>query len=127
MRMVLRSTSQQIWLPTKETKTGAGEWFRELRDLAWMPLSYLTQHFMVICLTEAPGLEVHVSTQASTTNYEAFAFWEEIGVSRVVLGALKSELLKLKKFVNTPHLKLKLSFTAQCVSVIQGVVSFLII
>ena len=25
-------------------ETGAGEWFRELRDLAWMPLSYLTQH-----------------------------------------------------------------------------------
>ena len=41
---------------------------------------------MVICLTEAPGLEVHVSTQASTTNYESFAFWKEIGVTRVVLA-----------------------------------------
>lgn len=105
-------------------EVGAGEWFRQLRDMGLDAVIVSDPAMITICLTEAPGLEVHVSTQASTTNYEAFAFWEEIGVTRVVL-ALKSVLLKLQKSANTHHLKLKLSFMEQCVSVTQDVVSFL--
>ena len=67
-------------------EVGAGEWFRQLRDMGLDAVIVSDPARITICLTEAPGLEVHVSTQASTTNYEAFAFWEEIGVSRVVLA-----------------------------------------
>ena len=67
-------------------EVGAGEWFRQLRDMGLDAVIVSDPAMITICLTEAPGLEVHVSTQASTTNYEAFAFWEEIGVSRVVLA-----------------------------------------
>lgn len=34
----------------------------------------------------APGLAVHISTQASITNYETILFWYEQGVRRVVLA-----------------------------------------
>ena len=67
-------------------EAGAGAWFRELRDMGLDAVIVSDPALMVICLTEAPGLEVHVSTQASTTNYESFAFWKEIGVTRVVLA-----------------------------------------
>lgn len=34
----------------------------------------------------APGLPLHISTQANTTNPSAAAFWHELGASRVVLA-----------------------------------------
>ncbi len=34
----------------------------------------------------APGLEIHLSTQANTANSEAMAFWRDCGVSRVNLA-----------------------------------------
>lgn len=35
---------------------------------------------------EAPDLEIHLSTQASVTNYRAAQFWKEQGISRIVLA-----------------------------------------
>lgn len=32
------------------------------------------------------NLEIHLSTQQSTLNYEAIKFWEKVGVKRIVLG-----------------------------------------
>ena len=34
----------------------------------------------------APGLEIHISTQASTVNSESCKFWYEQGAKRIVLG-----------------------------------------
>ena len=44
-------------------------------------------------------MEVHVSTQQSTLNYEACKWWYEMGVKRVVLGreATKTEILEIRK------------------------------
>jgi hypothetical protein len=33
-----------------------------------------------------PGMALHVSTQANTTNYAAVRAWEKLGASRVVLA-----------------------------------------
>src|SRR5690625_4049246 len=41
---------------------------------------------MQICVTDAPGLPIHLSTQASATNYETLNFWHEEGLERVVLA-----------------------------------------
>lgn len=45
------------------------------------------------------GMEVHVSTQQSTLNYEACKWWYEMGVKRVVLGreATMSEILEIRE------------------------------
>ena len=34
----------------------------------------------------APDMEIHISTQASTVNYEACKFWHQMGAKRIVLG-----------------------------------------
>ena len=101
---------------------GAGEWFRELRDMGLDAVIVSDPALMVICLTEAPGLEVHVSTQASTTNYEAFAFWEEIGVSRVVLAREVSmaEIEEIRKHTSLEieafvHGAMCISYSGRCV------------
>lgn len=45
------------------------------------------------------GIEVHVSTQQSTLNYEACKWWYEMGVKRVVLGreATEAEILEIRE------------------------------
>lgn len=39
-----------------------------------------------LCRNTAPGLSVHISTQANTTNAQSAAVWRELGASRVVLA-----------------------------------------
>ena len=41
---------------------------------------------IAICKEVAPGLEIHLSTQANTTNKYAAKFWADNGVKRVVLA-----------------------------------------
>lgn len=47
----------------------------------------------------APHLEIHLSTQANTTNAEAVNFWHELGVARIVLARELSleEIKKIRK------------------------------
>lgn len=52
-----------------------GAWCaRELRDMGLDAVIVSDPALIVICATEAPGLEIHLSTQASSTNYETFEF-----------------------------------------------------
>ena len=41
---------------------------------------------MDICASEAPGLPIHLSTQASAANWETLNFWKDEGLERVVLA-----------------------------------------
>lgn len=41
---------------------------------------------VAIIKEEAPDLEIHLSTQASVTNYSAAQFWKNQGISRIVLA-----------------------------------------
>lgn len=65
---------------------GAGEFFRKLRDIGITAVIVSDPSMIEICLTEAPGLAVHLSTQASTVNAETFKFWENEGLERLVLA-----------------------------------------
>ena len=65
---------------------GAGEWFRELRDMGLDAVIVSDPALIEICATYAPGLNIHLSTQASATNVETFHFWKEYGLTRVVLA-----------------------------------------
>lgn len=46
---------------------GAGEWFRKLRDIGIRAVIVSDPALIMIAATEAPGLEIHLSTQASAT------------------------------------------------------------
>ncbi|MFS0576979.1 U32 family peptidase [Sporosarcina sp. 179-K 3D1 HS] len=65
---------------------GAGEFFRTLRDIGIHAVIVSDPALIEICATEAPGLPIHLSTQASATNYETLNFWKEEGLERVVLA-----------------------------------------
>ena len=78
---------------------GAGEWFRTLRDIGISAVIVSDPALIAIACTEAPGLEVHLSTQASATNYETLEFWKDLGLTRVVLAREVSmeELAEIRK------------------------------
>ncbi|WP_249869056.1 peptidase U32 family protein [Oceanobacillus saliphilus] len=65
---------------------GAGEFFRTLRDIGIHAVIVSDPALIEICATEAEGLPIHLSTQASATNYETLNFWKAEGLERVVLG-----------------------------------------
>src|SRR5690606_38433172 len=65
---------------------GAGDYFRTLRDLGIDAVIISDPALIEICASEAPGLPIHLSTQASVTNFEALNFWKEEGLERVVLA-----------------------------------------
>ena len=65
----------------------------------------------------APNLEIHISTQANTTNAYAVKFWQEQGASRVILARELSlkEIAEIRDFV--PEIELE-AFVhgAMCIS-----------
>ena len=78
---------------------GAGEWFRELRDMGLDAVIVSDPALIEICSTYAPGLNIHLSTQASATNVETFHFWKQYGLTRVVLAreVTMEELAEIRK------------------------------
>src|SRR5690625_1881712 len=65
---------------------GAGDFFRTLRDIGIRAVIVSDPALIEICAMEAPGLPIHLSNQASATNYETLNFWHEEGLERVVLA-----------------------------------------
>lgn len=70
----------------EEDAEGAGDFFRTLRDIGINAVIVSDPALIEICATEAPGLPIHLSTQASATNYETLNFWHNEGLERVVLA-----------------------------------------
>ena len=75
----------------------------------------------MIAATEAPGLEIHLSTQASATNYETLEFWKELGLTRVVLAREVSmeELAEIRKRTDVEieafvHGTMCISYSGRC-------------
>ena len=77
----------------------------------------------MIAATEAPGLEIHLSTQASATNYETLEFWKELGLTRVVL-AREVSMEELAEIRNVQMLRLRHLSTELCVFPTLVVVHF---
>lgn len=103
-------------------EAGAGEWFRQLRDMGLDAVIVSDPALIVICSTEAPGLEIHLSTQASSTNYETFEFWKEMGLTRVVLAreVNMAELAEIRKRTEVEieafvHGAMCISYSGRCV------------
>jgi U32 family peptidase len=71
----------------------------------------------------APGIDLHLSTQANTTNYVSAQAWRDFGVSRIILARelSLSELQQIKEKV--PHLELEvfihgslcISYSGRCI------------
>ncbi|MCT1796772.1 peptidase U32 family protein [Helcococcus kunzii] len=101
---------------------GSGEFFRTLRDLGVDAVIVSDIALISICLEEAPGLPVHLSTQASAANYETLNFWESERLERVVLAREVSmeEIVEMKKHVNVEieafiHGAMCIAYSGRCV------------
>lgn len=101
---------------------GAGDWFRQLRDMGLDAVIVSDPALIVICSTEASGLEIHLSTQASSTNYETFEFWKAMGLTRVVLAreVNMAELAEIRKRTDVEieafvHGAMCISYSGRCV------------
>lgn len=70
----------------QHNELGAGEFFRTVRDIGIDAVIISDPALMQICAMDAPGLEMHLSTQQSAVNYETLNFWQEAGLTRCVLG-----------------------------------------
>lgn len=70
----------------EEDAEGAGDFFRTIRDIGIDAVIVSDPALMEICVLDAPGLPIHLSTQASASNYETLNFWHKEGLERVVLA-----------------------------------------
>ena len=103
-------------------EAGAGEWFRTLRDIGIAAVIVSDPALIAIAASEAPGLPIHLSTQASATNYETLEFWKNLGLERVVLAREVSmaELAEIRKHTDVEieafvHGAMCISYSGRCV------------
>ncbi len=61
-------------------------YFREIYALGADAVLVSDLGAFFLCKKAAPGLDIHISTQANNTNYETVRVWHEMGASRVVLA-----------------------------------------
>ena len=101
---------------------GAGEFFRTVRDLGIDAAIVSDMALMDICASEAPGLPIHLSTQASAANWETLNFWKDEGLERVVLAREVSmaEIQEMQEKVDVEieafiHGAMCISYSGRCV------------
>ena len=64
----------------------ASEYFAFLKKAKVDAVIITDPGLIAVCKKSAPGLALHLSTQANTLNYAAVNFWAEQGVERVILA-----------------------------------------
>lgn len=65
---------------------GMGEYIKTLDELGVDAVIVSDLGIFSVVKEVAPGLEVHVSTQANNTNYKTAEFWYKLGAQRIVLA-----------------------------------------
>ncbi len=100
----------------------AEEFFDEIRTLSFDALIMSDPGLFMMAKERLPDVEIHISTQANTTNAETFKFWRSLGATRCVaarelslneLGAIKKEIkdMEIEAFV---HGAMCMSYSGRC-------------
>jgi putative protease len=85
-------------IPHNEDLVGLPEYITKLKELDLDAVIISDPGVLKIVKNIIPEMEVHLSTQASTTNYAAVNFWYEQGVSRIIL-ARELSLEEIKEII----------------------------
>lgn len=105
-------------IPHNEDLVGLPEYVAKLKELDLDAVIISDPGVLKIIKNIIPEMEVHLSTQASTTNYAAVNFWYEQGVSRIIL-ARELSLEEIKEIIkkSPPDMKIE-TFVhgAMCIS-----------
>jgi len=73
-------------IPHNEDLVGLPKYVYKLKNLCLDGLIISDPGILSIVKEIMPEMEIHLSTQANTTNYAAVNFWYEQGVSRIILA-----------------------------------------
>lgn len=101
---------------------GIEEYLRNLYEVGISAIIVADPIIIETARRVVPNLEVHLSTQQSTVNWQAVQFWKEEGLPRVVLGRETSmeEIQEIKKHVDVEieafiHGAMCSSYSGRCV------------
>ena len=106
-----------------EDMEGIREYFTELREMEPDALIISDPGVFTIAREVCPEIEVHISTQANSTNYATYNFWYAQGASRVVaarelslreLGEIRAHIpedMEIEAFV---HGDMCISYSGRC-------------
>ncbi len=98
------------------------EYLRQLQQIRVDAIIISDPGVVMIAQETVPGLPIHISTQANTTNWAAVKFWEAQGIQRIVLARElswpeireiheKAETVELEAFV---HGAMCMSYSGRC-------------
>lgn len=81
---------------------GLEEYLKKLEEIGIDAIIVADPAIIMTAKKIVPDLEIHLSTQASTTNWQAVKFWKDEGVTRVVLAREVSlaEIREIKEHVD---------------------------
>lgn len=85
-------------IPHNEDLEGLPEYVKELEAIGIDAVIVADPGIFEIVKENAPSLEIHLSTQANTTNYMSGNFWHKQGAKRVVV-AREQSLGEIKEFI----------------------------
>ncbi|MDF2814182.1 MAG: protease, partial [Paenibacillus sp.] len=101
---------------------GIEEYLRNLQEAGIAAIIVADPAIIETCKKAAPKLEIHLSTQQSTMNWQAVQFWKDEGVHRVVLAreANMDEIVEIKQKVDIEietfiHGAMCSSYSGRCV------------
>src|SRR5699024_2120032 len=86
-------------VPHNEDLIGLEEYVKRLSDISIDGVIVSDPGVFSVVRRTAPDLPIHLSTQASVTNYETIMFWYNLGVRRIVI-ARELSLKEIKEIVN---------------------------
>lgn len=85
-----------------ENMIGLGDYLQDIESAGVTGIIVADPLIIETCRTEAPKLEIHLSTQQSLSNWKAVQYWKEEGLHRVVLARETSgdEIQEMKEKVD---------------------------
>ncbi|AOZ91852.1 peptidase U32 family protein [Paenibacillus crassostreae] len=105
-----------------EDLEGIEEYLLKLHEVGISAIITADPAIIEVAQRAVPEIEVHLSTQQSTVNWQAVKFWKEEGLPRVVLGREVSlkEIAEIKEHVNIEieafiHGAMCSSYSGRCV------------
>ena len=73
-------------VPHEEDMIGLEEYLLELDKIGVDAVIVADPGMFTVVRRTLPDMDIHISTQASVTNYETMMFWYDLGVKRIVLA-----------------------------------------
>ncbi|EGL82695.1 peptidase U32 [Caldalkalibacillus thermarum TA2.A1] len=105
-----------------EDLAGVRDYFKKLQEIGVDACIVADPALIELGRDAAPDLEMHISTQASITNWKAVQFWAQEGIPRVVLAREVSleEIKEIKRNVDIEieafiHGAMCISYSGRCV------------